>query len=105
MSDGLNQDWVLARWREDAARDDPPFYTLTTLFGLPCAWLSLNGNTGWYTLEFDGPALTGVRSIASPPPSPAESPDERRARNHAFKLLSPKRRRKIEALFSQRTAT
>lgn len=47
----FNQDWVLARWREDRAKDDPELYAVELHCGHQCVWASINGNVGWYYLD------------------------------------------------------
>lgn len=109
MNIANNQDWVLAQWRRDAAKDDPPFYTVREFFrGDRYIWLSIGGNVGWYWPEMKDEKLVGIRAMASPKPPkydwslmPKESPDEYRHLNWRFKLVSPKQRIKIEHALQQ----
>lgn len=90
----LNQDWVLARWREDRAKDEPALYSVSDT---GCIYLSINGNAGWYRPEVRAGELTGIRSVALPEPMAGESPQDRKAYEYEFALVSPKQRRKIVA--------
>jgi len=90
----LNQDWVLARFREDAAKGDPKPYTVTDQFG-GAIWLSVNGNVGWYRWVVKDGALTQLRSITMPVPNANESPEDIAVFNYEFKLVGPKQRAKI----------
>lgn len=90
-----NQDWVLARWREDAAKDDPALYTARFMHGRIFVWLSIGGNIGWYAPEISNGEMIGLRSEATPQPDIDETPEMRSALNYLFKLVSPKQRVKI----------
>lgn len=93
-----NQDGAIALWRIDAAKDDPPLYTVKEKLDRQFVWLNVGGNIGWYAPEIKDGEMVGIRSIAYPQPREGESPEDYIALNFAFKLISPKQRRKIEAL-------
>lgn len=92
-----NQNYVLARWRAERAKEDPPFYTVRNSL----IWLSVAGNVGWYRPEIASGRLVGIRSIALPPPDGSESEAMRATLEYAFKLINPQQRRKIEARMQQ----
>lgn len=93
----MSQEWALARWREDAARNDPPFYTVEQRHGRRFVWLSVGGNAGWYAPQLDAIGnMIGIRSEAYPPPRTDETHKDRASLNFAFKLVGPRQRRKIE---------
>lgn len=60
-----NQDWVIARWREDRTKNDPPFYTVEMRHGRPHIWMSLNKNVGWYSVEITDGRLVELHSEGS----------------------------------------
>lgn len=95
-----NQDYVLARSREDAAKDDPPFYTVRQMCGRPFVWMNAGGNVGWYAPELKDGEVVGLRSICYPQPWPGETDRDRKAFNFAFKLVNPKQRRKLAHLLA-----
>ncbi len=98
----MNQDWALAQWRADAAKNDPPFYTVRLLHGgRPFVWLNVAGNVGWYAPEIDATGkMVGIRAEAAPQPHADETEETRRMLNWQFKLISPKQRQKLEFLLS-----
>lgn len=101
MSAGLGQEYALARWREDAAKDDPPFYTVHQRHGRPFAWMRVGGNVGWYAPETNAAGeVIGLRGEASPQPSKDENDETWRILNWQFKLINPKQRRKLAHLFT-----
>jgi hypothetical protein len=101
MSEGLNQEYALARWREDAAKDDPPFYTVQPRHGRPFVWMNVGGNIGWYAPELNNTGeVVGLRGEAWPQPGAAEDDETRRILNWQFKLISPKQRRKLAQLLA-----
>lgn len=55
----LNQDWALARWREDTKRhlNEPPHYTVKEIFGARHIWLRVQGNDGWFLPTFENGKL------------------------------------------------
>lgn len=97
---GRQQDFALKRWREDRAKDDPPYYTVETRHGARHIWMSVNLNAGWYLPLLENGKLVGLRSEGLPPSSASETPEQAKALNYQFKFLSPKRRAKIEQLLS-----
>lgn len=101
MSAGLNQEYALARWREDAAKNDPPFYTVQQRHGRPFVWMNVGGNIGWYAPEVnEAGEVIGIRGEAYPQPHADETPEDRAALNYAFKLINPKQRRKLAHLLA-----
>jgi hypothetical protein len=80
-----NQDWVLAQWRKDASKDDPPFYATMGKFGRIWCWLNPQNNTGWYWPVIEGGVIKELHSMAF---NDCDS---------LIKYLSPKQRRKVEA--------
>ena len=93
----LNQDYALALWRRDAAKDDPVPYTARYMCKGVFVWASVAGNAGWYCPEIEDGELMGLRSIALPRPSKDEMPEEKEALNRALRLVSPKQAAKIVA--------
>jgi len=101
MSTVHNQEYALARWREDAAKDDPLFYTIQQRHGRPFIWLRVAGNVGWYAPELNATGeVISLRSEALPQLNDNETAKDRAALNYAIKLISPKQRQKIARLFS-----
>lgn len=98
MNTGNNQEWALARWREDAAKNDPPLYSVRNMLDRAFMWLRIGGNVGWYAPEIKMGNLVGVRSIALPQPWDGETEEDHKSYNHNFDLISPKQRRKIERI-------
>lgn len=85
---GASQEYAIARFREDAARNDPPFYSLgEPVPGLRCVWLNLRGNVGWYWAKLQGEVLVGFHALAFG------------GHDNLLDLLIPKQRRKITALY------
>ena len=58
-----NQDWVLARFREEASKNDPKPYAAEIRHDAPHVYTSVNGNTDWYRVELSpAGALLSVES-------------------------------------------
>ena len=93
-----NQDGVLALWRANAAKDDPPFYSAKKMLGRTFVWMNVVGNVGWYAPEMKGEEVIGLRSISLPQPSGEESQEDRAALNYVFRWVNPKQRRKLAQL-------
>jgi hypothetical protein len=84
-----NQDYALARFREDGAAGDPELYTKQVRHGRLFVWLNIAGNTGWSEPVFsEHEGLTGLKPEGMPV-------------SYQWKLVSPKQRRKIEHLLRQ----
>ena len=58
----MNQDYALARWREDSDRTFPEQYAVKD--GM--VYMSINGNDGWYIPVFVGESLVSLTSEAAP---------------------------------------
>lgn len=90
-----DQQWALARFREDGSRNDPKFGEVQIRHGLEFIWLDVDGNVGWYHANIHDGEIVDFRGEAFPQPHPEESFDDKKALNYAMKLLSPKRKKKI----------
>jgi len=95
-----NQDGALAQWRADAAKNDPPFYSVQHRHGRPFVWMNVGGNVGWYAPEVKAGEVVGFRGESWPQPSEDEAEEDRAALNYAFKLINPKQRRKLAHLLA-----
>lgn len=91
----FDQQWVLARFREDGSRNDPKFYTVKTIGGYELIWMNVNGNVGWYYPNIINGEIVDFRQEASGPVFPEETEGDRRVLNFALKYLSRKARKKI----------
>lgn len=97
----MNQEYALARWREDGAKHDPTLYFISQRHGRLFIWLNVSGNLGWYAPEINKQGkMVGIRNEALPQPTPEESDIERKQFNWQFKLISPRQRKKIEELLA-----
>lgn len=92
-----NQDWVLARFREDESRFDPPFYATSLIMGRIFMWLSINRNVDWYGVEMADGSLSCLRPIYVWPPYPGEPPEEKAVVNK-MRYVGEMQRRKIERI-------
>lgn len=91
----FDQQWVLARFREDGSRNDPKSGEIRIKHGIEFIWLDVDGNVGWYHPNVVDGEIKDFRAEGFPQPHEGEAEEERRVTNFALKLLSPKRRKKI----------
>lgn len=101
----MNQDGILADFRRQAAKDDPPPYTVQMRHGQPFVWMSVNSNEGWYAPRIEQGVLVGLRSEALPPYEPEEAPQDTKALDYAVRFVGTKQAAKvIEAVNQFRSA-
>jgi hypothetical protein len=104
MSAALNQDFALARFREEAIRRDPALYSTGIVHGVIHVWLSISGNVGWYRPEVSNGELRGLRPECVQGPDEYEDPQWTFHFNYPFRITSPKQRVKIINAVNQHSA-
>lgn len=99
MTKIFDQRTALEAWRADAAKNDPPLYSVRNIVGHRHIWLNVIGNVGWYRVLVTNDEVAAIIPLGSVPFEmwDWDDPEWVEKMNYLLKYLRPGHRAKILA--------